>query len=120
MFFKKQTKAKQFHYEPLYYDEIKERIRHKELELKKEQHLAEKDNVRSLNRGYAGRISDGFRSARSQQKSEGLNLTVVAIVLILCATVYLYAYVGSFSLFALVGIYVVYKVKQRQLNRRQE
>ena len=116
---RKQPKARRFNYQPVYYDELKERMKERQERIAAELDQQEGHPLQA-GQGAARRISDGFAKARRERKDPSVNLTVLVIVLLLVGTVFLYRYVGDYALFALAGIYLVYRAKKYQRDKNKQ
>lgn len=102
----KTPKNKRFHFEPRYYDPIKEEIKERTERIKKELDGGE-------NQSYESNISQAFaRRSKHQKKS---NVLQFSFIVIFFSITFGYIYYGEAVLYAfmlLIPIYIFFKIKK--------
>lgn len=98
-FFKRTPKNKRFNYEPRYYDPIKEEIKYRTENVKRELSRENSNEVESM-------ISQGFarRAKRSQQASS----TQLVLIALLLGGFLGYLYYGNVALWIFIAVFGVY------------
>lgn len=100
-FFKRVPRHKNFHYEPRYYDPVKEELNIRTEKVKRE--LSKESSEEFL---YRENISQAFsRRQKKDRRASGMQMALVAIFL---ATFVGYYYYGNAALWAFVIIFPVY------------
>ncbi len=102
----KMPRNQRYHYEPRYYDEVKEDIEQRTSRIKMELHREGQQDLDDKE-VYAARIAHSY-SKRRQQSSKSTNLTQFVIMILLSGTAVAYLYFGNIALYPILFITPVY------------
>ena len=100
------TKHKRFHFEPRYYDPIKEEIKERTARIKKEIDSSSDTN-------YHSNISNAFSRRSTRQKQS--NALQFSFIVLFFAAIFGYIYYGNAALYALmiiIPVYILFKIKK--------